>query len=78
MNNLHSQNLIIGTKDLSKKFKFDSINQKPVNEKVYRTKYKFDKKIFDDDDNNEIELNNEILLPIEFEYTLHKEEKIQT
>ena len=75
MNNLHSHNLIIGIKDLSKKFKFDSINQKPTKEKVYRTKYKFDKKIFDDGDNNEIEQNNEFLLPIEYEYTLHKEEK---
>ena len=69
LSKVNEDTLQVGKNDLSNKLDTGTQAPKPINEIIYRTKYRFNPKVFDD----EYESKEEILIPMKYKYATIKQ-----
>ena len=69
LSKVNEDTLQVGKNDLSNKLDTGTPTPKPINKIIYRTKYRFNPKVFDD----EYESKEEILIPMKYKYATIKQ-----
>ena len=69
LSKVNEDTLQVGKNDLSNKLDIGPSTPRPINEIIYRTKYRFNPKVFDD----EYESKEEILIPMKYKYATIKQ-----